>query len=132
MVISMGQRILLSCEKCGCKKEMSVGVGLMSNQPDIIASCLNEEEANKWQQLYHNKKVASFRAEQKVYYCENCKDLFGLLSVDAELTDGNKVTFGNKCRTCRKELEPIELQAHMKCPICKSGDLHWKQTGLWD
>lgn len=111
---------------------MSVGAGLMSNRPDIIASCLNEEESKKWQRLYDNKEITSFQAEQKVYYCENCKDLFCLLSVDTELADGNKVTFGNKCQKCHKELKQIDLQPHMKCPICNSGDLSWKQTGLWD
>ena len=129
----MGQRILVSCDRCGCKKEMSVGAGLMSNNPEIIASCLNGEEAKEWRRMRSRQEIDSFRAEQKVFYCERCKDLFCRLTVDAALTDGGKVTFGNQCEKCHGELREVSLEArHMRCPICKEGDLSWKQVGFWD
>lgn len=129
----MGQRILLSCESCGCKKEMSVGAGLMSNNPDIIASCLNKKESAEWRQLYEQQKTDTFHAQQKVFYCEHCNDLFCQLTVDAVLTDGRKVTFGDRCKKCDTKLQEVNLEAHhMACPICKAGLLSWKQTGLWD
>lgn len=129
----MGQRILLSCDICGCKKEMSVGAGMMSRNPDVIASCLPKEEAEEWRKLYEHKEVESFRAEQKVFFCESCKDLFCRLSVDMELTDGSKVTLGNRCEKCGQKLEEVSLQAHhMICPVCTKGDLSWKQVGFWD
>lgn len=129
----MGQRILLSCKECGCKKEMSVGVGLMSNNPEIIASCLNAEEAKSWRELNSQQKIDFFQAEQKVFYCEHCKDLLCQLTVEAELADGTKIVFGNRCETCHGELVEISLKTHhMPCPICKNGDLGWKQVGLWD
>lgn len=129
----MGKRILLSCDKCGCKKEMSVGTGLMTNNPDIIASCLNEEEAKEWTQLYSQNKISFHQAKQKVFYCDHCRGLFCQLTVDATLTDGKEMTFGNKCEKCGNELEEISLETrHMVCPVCKEGDLSWKQAGLWD
>ena len=129
----MGQRILLSCDICDCKKEMSVGAGLMSRNPDVIASCLSKAEAEEWRSLWEQKKVSSFRAEQKVFYCDQCKDLSGSLIVDAELTDGSSITFGNQCEKCGQELQEVSLQAHhMICPICSKGDLSWKQVGFWD
>lgn len=129
----MGQRILLSCDSCGCKKEMSVGVGLMSRNPDVIASCLDQEEAAEWRQQYNQQRISSFQAEQKVFYCGHCNDLFCRLIVDAVLTDGAKIVFGSKCEKCGNELKEIGLEAHhMVCPICRTGDLSWKQAGLWD
>lgn len=129
----MGQRILISCDTCGCKKEMSVGAGLMSNNPEVIASCLPQSEAGEWRKIYDQQKVRFFNAQQKVFYCKVCNDLFCNLTVDAELTDGSKVTFGNYCTQCGGELQEVDMQAHhMVCPICRTGDLSWKQVGLWD
>lgn len=128
----MGQRILLSCTQCNHKKEMSVGVGLMSNNPDIIVSCLNTDEAEEWRQLYHSQKISFFQAEQKVFYCGHCNDLFCQLSVDMALVDGREITLGNKCQVCHKELLEIDTRANPMCPICHSGVLNRKQIGLWD
>lgn len=129
----MGQRILLSCDQCGCKKEMSVGAGLMTNNPDIIASCLDAEEAGEWQRLYGGGKIASFRAEQKVYYCEQCQDLMCQLTVNAVLTDGQEKIFGARCEKCRGPLQEMDLELHHRiCPVCHRGDLSLKQVGLWD
>ena len=129
----MGQRILLSCDNCGCKKEMSVGAGLMSRNPDVIASCLKEREAGEWRQLYDRQRIASFRAQQKVFFCEHCNDLSCQLTVDAVLADGSKATFGDKCKKCDNKLQEVNLEAHhMVCPVCKAGDLSWKQVGFWD
>lgn len=128
----MGQRIVLSCEKCGCQKTMSVGSGLMSNNAEVIASCLNQKEAGDWQRLCQENKISFFRASQRVFYCGHCNDLLCQLSVDIELTDGNKMVLGNMCGVCGKELQEIELQAHPICPLCKSGELSYKQIGLWD
>lgn len=129
----MGQRILLSCDICDCKKEMSVGAGLMSRNADVIASCLPAGEAEEWRKLYDGKKIAAFRAEQKVFYCGNCKDLLSRMTVNAELVDGNKIVLGNRCAQCGGELQELDLQTHhMICPICGRGDLSWKQVGFWD
>ena len=128
----MGQRIVLSCKKCDRKQEMSVGVGLMSNNPNVIASCLDKEEAKEWQQLNQNHKISSFQAEQKVFYCESCKEFFCLLTVDIQLTDGKKLTLGNKCKKCGQELREIKWRDHVVCPVCNITDLDWKQVGLWD
>lgn len=129
----MGQRILLSCDTCGCKEEMSVGAGLLSNRPDIIASCLTPKEAGEWQQLYDGKKIDSFRSEQKVYYCEHCQELVCQLTVNAILTDGTTRIFGDHCGKCQGQLREMDMQAHhMICPICGRGDLSWKQVGFWD
>ncbi len=129
----MGQRILISCDMCGCKKEMSVGAGLLSRRPDIIASCLDSKDAETWRQLYDGKKIDSFRSQQKVYYCKNCKDLVCQLTVNARLTDGTEKILGNLCEKCHNELQEIDMEAHhMICPICGNGDLSWKQVGFWD
>ncbi len=129
----MGQRILISCDACGCKKEMSVGAGLMSNNSEVIASCLPQAEAEEWKRLCEQQKVRFFNAQQKVFYCDKCHDIFCLLTVEAELTDGSRIILGNHCTQCGEELQEIELQAHhMICPICHTGDLSWKQIGLWD
>ena len=72
----MGQRIALSCKDCGMHKEISVGVGLMSNNPDVIASSLSKEDAEEWKILLGQKKMTSFVAEQKAYYCPHCNDIF--------------------------------------------------------
>lgn len=128
----MGQRILLSCTQCNHKKEMSVGMGLMSNNPDVIASCLSADEAEEWQRLYQSQRISFFQAEQKVFYCGHCNDLFCQLSVNATLVDGSDITFGYKCQTCHKELQEIDTQVSQMCPICHSGVLNRKQIGLWD
>lgn len=128
----MGQRIALSCKDCGLNKEISVGAGLMSNNPDVIASCLDKEDAEQWKTLYGQKKIASFVAEQKPYYCLHCNDVFSLLTVEADLTDGRKVILGNKCRKCHGGLHEIILQKHRTCPVCKGGKFNWQQTGYWD
>ncbi len=129
----MGQRILLSCDTCGCKQEMSVGAGLLSNRPDIVESCLTPKEAGEWRRLYDEGKIASFHAEQKVYHCKHCQDLLCQLTVDAILTDGTEKTFGDRCEKCQGELQEMDMQArHMICPVCGRGDLSWKQVGFWD
>lgn len=129
----MGQRILAACDVCGTKKEMSVGAGLMTNNPDIIASCLNPEEAAEWKSLYSQQKVDSYRALQKVFFCDHCKDLRCQLTVSATLKDGTEVTFGDKCAKCHGALQEVSLEArHQTCPVCGKGDLSWKQTGFWD
>ena len=43
----MGQRIQLSCDKCGYRKTMSVGAGLLSRRLEIITDCLSQEEADE-------------------------------------------------------------------------------------
>lgn len=129
----MGQRVLLSCDACSCKKEMSIGAGLLSNRPDIIASCLEPKEAEEWRKLYDGKSIGSFHAEQKVYYCKHCQDLVCQLTVNALLTDGTIKIFGNRCEKCQTELREMDMQVHhMICPICGKGDLSWKQIGFWD
>lgn len=112
---------------------MSVGAGLMSRNPEVIASCLYGEEAEEWKRLYEQQKVSSFCSEQKVFYCGHCRDLFCRLIVNAGLTDGSKATFGDRCGKCGEELKEVSLKAHhMTCPICRTGDLSWKQVGFWD
>lgn len=112
---------------------MSVGAGLMSRNPDVIASCLKEGETGKWRRLYNGQKIDSFRAQQKVFYCEHCNDVFCQLTVDAVLMDGKEITFGDQCEKCDNKLQEVNLEAHhMVCPICKVGDLSWKQVGFWD
>ena len=128
----MGQRIVLTCERCGCRETMSVGGGLMTNNPDVIASCLNPKEAEEWNRLYRNNKVKSFQAEQKVFYCEKCKKLSCLLSVAAELTNGKEITLGDQCGKCQTKMQEIKWQEKPVCPICNTGNLEWKQVGLWD
>lgn len=129
----MGQRIQLSCDKCGYRKTMSVGVGLLSRRPDIIADCLRQDEADEWHRLYSQNTVRDYRVEQKVYYCSQCNDLVCQLTVDAKLADGSEMVFGDKCNTCNGELEALDLQPHhMVCPVCRSGDMTWQQVGLWD
>lgn len=128
----MGQRIALSCKDCGLHKEISVGSGLMSNNPDVIASCLVKEDAEKWKTLFEQKKISSFTAEQKAYYCAHCSDVFSLLTVEAELSDGSKIVLGNKCKNCNRELYEIILQKHRPCPVCKGGKFGWQQIGFWD
>lgn len=128
----MGQRITLSCKDCGLHKEIAVGSGLMSNNPDVIASCLNKEDAEEWKTLFEQKKIASFKAEQKAYYCAYCSDIFSPLLVEAELTDGSKVVLGNKCKKCNGEMYEIILQKHRPCPACKGEKFSWQQTGFWD
>ncbi len=128
----MGQRIRLSCTQCNYQKEMSVGTGLMSNNPDVIGSCLNTDEAEEWKQLYHGKKISFFRAEQKVFYCAHCNDLFCRLSVEVTFADGRETTFGNKCQVCKREMREIDTRARPMCPICHSGILNRKEIGLWD
>lgn len=129
----MGQRIQLSCDKCGCKKAMSVGVGMLSRRPDIIAGCLSQEEADEWRRLYSQNKVQDYHVEQKAYYCSHCKDLVCQLTVGVKLVDGSEAIFGDKCNTCNGELEELDLRTHhMVCPVCQSGDMTWQQVGLWD
>lgn len=128
----MGQRIVLLCKDCGLHKEISVGSGLMSNNTDVIASCMDKEDAQKWKMLLEQKKITSFAAEQKAYYCAHCAEVSALLSVDVELTDGSKVTLGNKCKKCNRELYEIILQKHRPCPVCKGANFSWQQIGLWD
>ncbi|MBD5488768.1 MAG: hypothetical protein HDR13_08230 [Lachnospiraceae bacterium] len=128
----MGQRILLSCTQCNLKKEMSVGVGLMCNNPDVIASCLEADDAKEWQRLFHSNQVSFFQAQQEAFYCDHCNDLFCQLSVDVTLTDGRELTFGNKCQVCHNKLQEIDTQASPMCPICHSGILIRKNIGLWD
>lgn len=129
----MGQRILLSCDRCNCKKEMSVGAGLMTRRPDIIAGCLDPKEAEEWRKLYDANRISSYQSEQKPYYCAHCRELVCQLTVDAALTDGSKVVFGSKCNTCRNDLQEISLETQQtECPVCGNGKLSWQQTGLWD
>lgn len=128
----MGQRILLSCTQCNQKKEMFVGAGLMSNNPDVIASCLNADEAQEWTQMNHSQKIDFFQAKQKAFYCGHCNELFCQLSVDVTLKDGSEVTFGDKCQVCHSRLQEVDTQANPMCPICRSGVLNRKEIGLWD
>lgn len=129
----MGQRILLTCDKCNCKKEMPIGAGLSSRMPNAIANCLNEEEAKEWKRLCDQKEIRLYYAENKAYYCDTCKDLVCQLKVEALLVDENRVIYGKRCKKCHSELQEIDLHAgHMTCPICKIGDLSWIQTGVWD
>ncbi len=129
----MGQRIQLSCDKCGYRKTMSVGAGLLSRRLEIITDCLSQEEADEWRRLYNENKVSDYHVEQKVYYCGKCNDLVCQLTVDAKLEDGSEVTFGDRCNICDGELEVLDLQSHhMICPVCRSGDMTWQQVGLWD
>lgn len=128
----MGQRMALLCKDCGLHKEISVGIGLMSNNPDVIESCLNKEDAEKWKTLSEQKKIASFAAEQKAYYCAHCADVFSLLSVEVELVDGSKITLGNKCEKCNRELYEMILQKNRPCPVCKGDKFSCRQIGLWD
>lgn len=128
----MGQRILLSCGKCGYRNEMSVGVGLMSRNPDVIASCLNREERKLWTNLYDAQRISAYRAEQKVFYCESCRELSCLLAVDIETADGEKITLGSRCGKCGGPLRDMDLREPVACPQCGSPKLDIRQTGFWD
>lgn len=128
----MGQRILLSCGKCGLEKTVSVGGGLMSRNPEVIASCLCREEAEEWKRLYDEQKMIRFRSQQKACYCEQCKELKDVLIAEAELTDGNTIVFGTKCSQCQNDLEILELQNDPECPMCHNAKMHQKQIGIWD
>lgn len=128
----MGQRIALSCKDCGLHKELSLGAGLMSNKPDVIASCLDKEDAAEWKELYDQKKVTSFQAQQKAYYCPYCNDVLSLFCVEAELTDGRKIVLGEKCKKCHGGVQEILMQKRRPCPVCKGGNFSWQQIGFWD
>lgn len=128
----MGQRILLACGKCGYRNEMSVGIGLMSRDPDVIASCLNQEEQKFWTSLYDMRKISAYRAEQKVFYCESCRELSCLLTVDIETADGEKITLGSRCGKCGRQVREIDLHEPIVCPNCGNANLDKRQTGFWD
>lgn len=128
----MGQRILLSCGKCGYRNEMSVGIGLMTGNQDVIASCLNEEERKLWTGLCNMRKISDYRAQQKVFYCESCRELSCLLAVDIETADGEKMTLGARCGKCGSPVRETDLQEPIACPNCGNENLDKRQTGFWD
>lgn len=104
----------------------------MSRNPDVIASCLHQEEAEEWNRLYDEHQIIGFCSQQEACYCDNCGELKDALVVGAELADGSKRVFGHRCSKCHKELLILDLNKNPVCPVCKSADLRQQQTGLWD
>ena len=129
----MGQIIRLSCKKCGFMKELPVGAGLMSIDPEAVASDLDIGEAKEWRKLHRDNKVRFFDARKKALYCEHCKDVLSQTVVTGCLTDGSEINFGGKCRICGRKLQEMNIEAHrISCPICNGKDMHPEEIGLWD
>lgn len=128
----MGRVLTLLCRKCGFQRNVQVGIGLMSRNPDIIASCLEKNEADKWKNLYDGHSIQNFSAQQDVFYCDVCRELKSAFHVEAWLKDGSRVLFGRKCRTCSGEMQIMDLQEEVICPVCEEAHLDKKVTGLWD
>lgn len=128
----MGQRYLLSCPKCGYEKIASLGMGLGSCNPTIIASTLVGEDAATWKKFYDSNSLKQFSFENKLSFCEKCGDIKVASQVKMITNDGEEILLGKCCDECGTELTDLDIDGEIPCSSCKTEKLAKSMRGLWD
>ncbi|MDR2570906.1 MAG: hypothetical protein LBD23_11545 [Oscillospiraceae bacterium] len=122
----MGQMFDLSC-KCGYKKEVSLGEGLMAINLDFIRRIFDPDELTDFENAIANG-ACDYSFGQRIAYCSSCKDIENV-TVLRYVEDGNTNIVCKPCQKCDSE---VTLQGELgNCPLCGT-KMTMKETGMWD
>ena len=125
----MGFRIKYTCDKCGYENSFSLGSGMGSVNPNMIARCLSDNDKNIFLQEISDGST-EFHSENKLGFCSKCNDLTTIVSVEIKKGDLKNI-IGNKCCECFSEVSPIEDTSNVTCPNCHA-PLNTYDDGIWD
>lgn len=128
----MGEIVQLNCMDCQCGGHFKIGAGMMSTQPDIVETQLRGEDLEKWQQLSTQDQIRFSAWKYELTYCDDCQKMQSSFVVDICTKDGEKLSLGNRCNQCHKQLEPMKWKEDMICPSCGRIFAVKSITGRWD
>lgn len=122
----MGQITELSC-KCGYKKELHLGTGLMAINERMMRKTFTSEELKDFDAALKDNTLKNFNIENVRVYCPSCNDILSLPTLKYTVGALDK-SIRKNCPTCGGKT--IETEAS-GCPKC-SGTLEEKAVGHWD
>lgn len=122
----MGKIKELSC-KCGYKKELYTGSGLMAIKEWMTRKTFTPEELRDFDDAKSKGTLKYFIIENIKAYCPLCNDIFALPTLKYKVGALDKSVSKN-CPECGGKT--IETEA-ATCPKC-GGALEEKAAGHWD
>ncbi len=127
----MGEIIHLSCGKCNLKKQFNIGAGRLSIQASIVESKLTEEDLAEWKKLQEQGKIGFFSWQYNLAYCDICHDLKSVFNVNIKSKEDEIIRLGCRCDTCKRQLQLIDNEEPIMCPMCKEGQMQRMRMGMW-
>lgn len=124
----MGQIYRISC-KCGYEKEAYIGGGISACNISMVNRVFSDEKCKEFNNYYGNKEVKSFFVENKLAYCESCKEVITMASLEVTLINGMKLRIINDCHVCGNKIEILEES--IMCPKCGE-EMVKTEIGQWD
>lgn len=128
----MGNIFHFTCRECDYNTELKLGAGMLSVNTSAVEGLLNEEDLSKWNTLKESESIDFFSWERKPANCNNCKEYISVVSVKIRTIDGRDIMLGNRCDKCNKNVDTMELNEHMICPICNKNTVTLRVKGRWD
>ena len=126
----MGEVVDLSCSKCNFKKQLNIGSGRLSIQASVVESTLTGEDLDAWKKLQEQGKIGFFSWQYDLAYCDSCKDLKSVFSVNVKNQE-ESIRIGGRCDTCKKQLHPAHNNEPVMCPVCKVEQIQRMRIGMW-
>lgn len=124
----MGQELRVSC-RCGYKKDVQVGSGLLSIQEATIRGLFTPEELADFDKALKAGEAGLFIHTQKIAHCRVCADLFSVPELSYG-PDEQKKHVIKPCPDCGGQL--VSRDSAGDCPKCGSELSTAEANSLWD
>lgn len=124
----MGEIRNYACD-CGYQKNLFTGGGILGCNPDHIGKFF-PKEIKLLQKKRAAGKVQNFFMENKLFFCEKCRELNALPVFTFTENNGSVSRFGGVCASCGTPAREVE-EAHISCPQCGQS-LRYTVQGDWD
>lgn len=124
----MGKICEISCQ-CGYTKKLYIGEGLAACNINMVNVVFPEETLKSFNNYYRNKEIKSFFTENKLSFCDRCKEIMTVAVLTVELTSGKKIKFINGCTKCGNKVRILDNLS--LCPKCGKKIIK-RDIGHWD
>jgi rubrerythrin len=124
----MGEIYRISC-RCGYERELNIGGGLASGNLNMVNRIFSKERLMAFTANYKNNRIKNFVIDNKLSFCDKCKEIMATAVLDVLLTDNQKIEIINDCSVCGNRIQI--LNDLPKCPKCGQ-KMSKQEIGNWD
>ena len=134
----MGDGLLIRCKDCEYEKEFIFGVGFLFSSFESVLELLPHRKYIFAKEIIKNNKYIKTEYDgYEVYQCETCASVQNIFFL--QISDENDqvlISSINKCSRCKKYRKKLNKKNNKLknyiCPKCKSKNLYYDESMLWD
>ena len=134
----MGDGLFIRCKDCDHENEFMFGMGFLFSSFENVLELLPHRKYNFAKEiLKNNKNTKSQYDGYEVYQCEKCASVQNTFLI--KITDEknhvlmSSITKCSRCKNSRKKIKRKNNKLkNYKCPKCKSKNLYYAESMMWD